>query len=355
MGTSYNVIGLMSGTSMDGLDIAYCRFDLVDGIWQFKIQEATTIEYSNDLIRKFQKAQDMPARQLALLDVDYGHFTGQTVKIFMDRHKIKADIICSHGQTIMHQPEQRLTLQIGNGAAIAAETGTTVVCDFRSSDVALGGQGAPLVPIGDELLFGNFDACLNIGGFANISYKAGNSRIAYDICPANIILNFLTKRFQDKLYDADGQIAASGHVSAELLGTLNNLPYYKLPAPKSLGNEWVEEFFLPLINESELKGEDLLRTFTEHIAVQIANSIRKCRSSNTLASGGGVHNKFLVKCINDLSDNGLVMPSKELIDYKEALIFAFLGVLRMRNEINCLKSVTGASRDNCGGAVYWGK
>ncbi len=353
MVTTYHVIGVMSGTSLDGLDMAYCRFELKDGQWKFEIPHATTVKYNDAWSVRLMSAHSQSARNLARLNADYGHLIGKKVKSFIRKHTIKADFIASHGQTVFHEPQNQFTVQIGSGAAIAAETGMTVVCDFRSTDVALGGQGAPLVPIGDKLLFGKYDACLNIGGFANISYTSTIKRIAYDICPANTILNYLAQQ-ADKEYDEDGEMAKSGSISDALLGELNQIAYYAQKPPKSLGIEWLEHLLLPLDSFSHLSTADRLRTLTEHIAMQIARSINKCGAKTVLCTGGGTHNKFLVTRINDLTGNRLVIPTKELINYKEALIFGLLGVLRMRNEVNCLKSATGASRDSCGGAIYGG-
>jgi anhydro-N-acetylmuramic acid kinase len=353
MQSTYHIIGLMSGTSLDGLDIAYCRFDLKDGLWKFEIIEATTVKYPKAWINKFMAAKEMTAVDFARLNVDFGHYIGKSVRRFMNSHKIKVDLIASHGQTIMHQPKIKLTFQIGSGAAIAAETGATVVCDFRTTDIAMGGQGAPLVPIGDELLFGDFGACLNIGGFANLSYNIRGNRIAYDICPANTILNFLARK-SGKAYDRNGKMAENGNISDELLNELNRIDFYKQKPPKSLGIERLVNIILPLNNFSNLSVADRLRTLTEHIAMQIAHAIEQSRAKNILSTGGGTHNYFLVKRIKDLSGNKLVIPRKEIIDYKEALIFAFLGVLRLRNETNCLKSATGARRNSCGGAIYKG-
>lgn len=354
MQNTYNAIGVMSGTSLDGLDIAYCRFTLKYGNWNFKIIKAQTHKYSEVWTKKLSEASELNANQFTQLDADYGHYIGKYVKRFIDKNRISVDLVASHGQTIFHQPEKKLTVQIGCGAAIAAETGGTVICDFRTTDIAMGGQGAPLVPIGDEMLFSGYHACLNIGGFANISYKDVKNRMAYDICPANAILNLLAKKTGAD-FDFNGEIAEQGKVNDDLLINLNRLNYFTKQPPKSLGMEWLNKYYLPLITDSNLSPADLLRTFTEHIAIQIAKSITAANSKSTLATGGGVHNIFLVKRINAMLDNELMIPSKTIIDYKEALIFAFLGVLRIRGEANCLKNVTGAVYDNCGGAIYSGK
>jgi anhydro-N-acetylmuramic acid kinase len=354
MGASYNIIGVMSGTSLDGLDIVYCKFDFSKGHWKYNILAATIEKYSANWKDRLMIAKQMSTVDFARLNVDYGHFIGKCIKRFIRKNKINVDFIASHGQTIFHQPNDGFTVQIGSGAAIAAETGKTVISDFRTLDVALGGQGAPLVPIGDELLFGDYGCCLNIGGFANLSYKQVDKRIAYDVCPANTILNHLSQQ-SGKEYDIDGKMAEKGIISKELLYELNHLSYYGQKPPKSLGMEWLPHIFVLLDKFNYINIADQLRTLTEHIALQIARAIKQSGSKTTLSTGGGTHNKFLVQRINDHLGYSLVIPSREIIDYKEALIFAFLGVLRMRNEVNCLCSVTGASRDCCGGAIYEGK
>jgi anhydro-N-acetylmuramic acid kinase len=266
---------------------------------------------------------------------------------------LNIDFIASHGHTIFHQPNKKITFQIGDGSAIAAETGLPVVCDFRSLDVALNGQGAPLVPIGDRMLFNDFQYCLNLGGFANISFEKNNKRTAFDICPVNIILNFLSE-ITGSSFDNKGKIASSGKVDHALLSALNQKKYYKKNPPKSLGKEWVISEILPLLALDTISISDKLRTFCEHIADQITKVLPPDMPAKVLVTGGGAHNDFLVRLLKQKSKNEIILPDKKTIDYKEALIFSFLGVLRMRNEINCLKNVTGASKDNIGGAVYDG-
>jgi len=353
MTDTYHVIGIMSGTSLDGVDIAFCRFNLKHHEWNYEIIEAKTLPYSPLWRTKLADARNLFAPEFAQLHVDYGHYLGKAVNDFIETNNYKPDFIASHGHTIFHNPSSRLTVQIGSGAAIAAETRQIVICDFRTTDMAFGGQGAPLVPVGDELLFSDYDLYLNIGGFANLSYKSNNKRIAFDICPANIILNMLAQKAGLE-YDADGKVAEHGNIDETLLSTLNQKEYYTQPPPKSLGVEWLYNNLIPHIADSTLSLPDLLRTFTEHIAIQISGAIIIYCIGKTLATGGGVHNKFLVKRINSMLNNDLIIPDPQIIDYKEALIFAFLGVLRFRNENNCLKSVTGAGFDNCGGAIYNG-
>lgn len=351
MKENYAVIGIMSGTSLDGLDIAFCRFETENGNWAYKIVEAETIPYSRAWINLLTKLPQSDALAISMANVDYGKWIGESCRSFIEKHQLKPSLIASHGHTIFHMPSALMTLQIGSGAAIAAETGITTVCDFRSLDVALHGQGAPLVPIGDRLLFGEFAACVNIGGFANLSAETDGRRVAFDICPANFILNAVAAKL-GLHYDDSGVNARSGKLIPGLLNNLDQLPYYRQPAPKSLGREWVEAFIQPLTDQPGLNTADLLFTLTAHIAGQISRALPSNDSAKVLFTGGGVHNIYLMECISALSTCSIIIPDRKTIEFKEALIFALLGILRIRGENNCLAEVTGAKRDNCGGAVY---
>jgi anhydro-N-acetylmuramic acid kinase len=347
----YKVIGLMSGTSLDGLDIAFCEFETDESRWSYKILLGETIPYNEEWRHRLAIMDKSTALEIITTDIEYGHFSGKLVKAFIDKHKIRPDFIASHGHTIFHQPEKKITWQIGKGSSIAAETGLPVVCDFRSLDVALGGQGAPLVPIGDRLLFGEFDYCLNLGGFANISCEKNGQRIAYDICPANIVLNHLAGKI-GKSYDPSGQMAWIGNLSSTLLSNLNQLPYYGQKPPKSLGKEWVLSHILPILDNSSILLNDQLNTFCEHIAIQISRAVGTDRDMKILVTGGGAFNDYLLERINYHLHGPIILPDENTINFKEALIFAFLGVLRWREETNCLRSVTGATKDITGGTIY---
>lgn len=350
---NYNVIGLMSGTSLDGLDIAFCRFTVDNSVWTYEIVCAQTIAYPENWKQTILSLEKTDALTFQKANVDYGHYLGGLVSDFIIRHSIKADFVASHGHTIFHQPDKKLTVQIGAGSAIASKCNLPVACDFRTLDVALGGQGAPLVPVGDKLLFSEYDFCLNLGGFANVSYQHNGERCAYDICPVNIVMNAIAEK-NGKAFDENGDMAREGMLSGYLLNEFNQLGFYKMimDSPKSLGKEWVLKNIDPLIEQYEISDADLLRTFCEHIAFQIGKSLKSKPKGKILVSGGGAYNKFLMECIKQHTEHEIIIPDKKTIEYKEALIFAFLGVLRMRNEVNCLKSVTGASRDNCGGTIY---
>ncbi|MDD2204354.1 MAG: anhydro-N-acetylmuramic acid kinase [Bacteroidales bacterium] len=345
-----HIIGLMSGTSLDGLDIVYCCFDKTNSKWTFKITVSETVSYPDEIKRLLIDSFYSPADIIAENDWLYGKYLGRQVNIFCDKWNIQPDYIASHGHTIFHRPDLSYTLQIGNGQAIADETGITVINDFRSQDINLGGQGAPLVPIGDELLFGQYDYCLNIGGFSNISFNKAGKRIAYDISPANMLINHLCNIINLD-YDKDGKIAESNHVDSHLLHELNTLDYYNKPYPKSLGKEWFDSNIIPIIKkyQSVLTVEDLIATATEHVATQISNNITAHKT--VLCTGGGAHNKHLINIIRILSDANIIIPDDMITDYKEALIFAFMAALRINNENNVFATSTGAKYDHCAGII----
>lgn len=346
-----NSIGIMSGTSLDGLDIAFVQF-WFEKHWKFKIVKSTTIQYNQHFKEKLSNAHTFSGYELIQLNKEYGRFIGQQVNNFISDIDVKIDFLASHGHTVFHQPEKALTLQIGDGYEIAVTTGITTICDFRSLDVALGGQGAPLVPIGDKFLFGEYDYCINIGGFANISFDKYDNRMAYDIGPANIILNKLAKRL-GKDFDQNGDFAQSGKLCDDLLAELNHLEYYKIAYPKSLGREWLETHFLPIIEKYSISEYDKLNTICHHIAFQITESVKNNPNGKILITGGGAYNAYLIELIKQKAENEIIVPESQLIEYKEALVFAFLGLLRFQNKVNCLSSVTGATRDSSCGVIYF--
>ncbi|MBR1783022.1 MAG: anhydro-N-acetylmuramic acid kinase [Bacteroidales bacterium] len=343
-------IGLMSGTSVDGLDVCCATFTRKDGKWSFHIDCARGYDYPQELRQKLGRdVQNMSAYEFVAFHSEYGRYLGQRVNEFMAEFGVKPDIIASHGSTVFHEPAKRIMYQIGDGAAIAAETGIPTVSDFRRLDIMLGGQGAPLVPVGDNLLFGEYDYCLNIGGFSNISWREGERRVAFDISPVNYVINRFARTVGLEM-DRDGLMASKGHVDQALLRRLNALDYYSRPAPKSLGREWVEANVFPLLDGCGLSLEDLLRTYYEHCAVQLSKVTVPGRS--LLVTGGGAYNKFLIERMRELSGCNIVVPETAIIEFKEALIFAFLGVLYMTNQVSCLSSVTGARQDNIGGMLF---
>ncbi|WP_165733015.1 anhydro-N-acetylmuramic acid kinase [Polaribacter sp. 20A6] len=346
------IIGLMSGTSLDGIDLVYVKFDK-ENYQNFDIIHSKTVSYSKEWKATLQDAIHFSSDDLKVLDVDYGKLLGKEITAFVDEFQIeKIDFIASHGHTVLHQPENGITLQVGGGQTIADATGQKVICDFRTQDVNLGGQGAPLVPIGDELLFSDYDYCLNLGGFSNISFHEDGKRIAYDVCPVNIVLNKYAKELGFE-YDDKGQIAANGTYLMQLESDLRLLDYYQQQPPKSLGLEWVQKEIFPRLESEKRKPEDLLRTFTDHVAWALAEVLPE--NARVLVTGGGAFNEYLINKVKEEKEIDLIVPNQQLINFKEALIFAFLGLLKSEGKVNCLSSVTGASKDHSSGEVFYPK
>ncbi len=360
----YKVIGLMSGSSLDGLDIVFTELHENKGEWTFEILEADCYAYPEEWAEKLKNAIHLNALDYQLLHAEYGHYLGKEVNRFIEEKSLhyKVALIASHGHTTFHVPQKKMTGQLGDGAAIAAETGVNVVSDLRALDVAFGGQGAPIVPIGEKLLLKDYTMFLNIGGIANISFNAPGAYIAFDICAANRVLNLLANK-AGKEYDAGGEIAATGNVHEDLLKALNDLAYYKQPYPKSLANDFGTDEVFPLVESFKLSTEDALRTYVEHIVVQIKNSVissHKTQITNykMLITGGGAFNTFLITRLSEALKSlniEVVVPDEILVQYKEASIMALIGVLRWRQEYNVLSSVTGAARNSIGGALWIGQ
>lgn len=339
----------MSGTSLDGLDICYASFQKNEH-WNFEILKAETLPYSKFWEEKLRNSIHLKTEDLLALNSEYGFYLGEKVRDFITKSNIeKLDVIASHGHTVFHQPGRKFTTQIGDGRAIKIlNPKTSVVYDFRSQDVLLGGNGAPLVPIGDTMLFSEYGACVNLGGFSNISFQHEGNRIAFDICPVNIVQNKLAKQL-GKNYDENGNFAKQGKVNSEVLKQLDALDFYQQNFPRSLGIEWVNEYIFPLIESLEIL--DALATFSQHIAHQIAVVLEKFTLKNVLFTGGGAYNAYLLEIIKTQTNAELIIPEKEIVEFKEALIFAFMGILRLKNEVNVLASATGSSHNHCSGLL----
>lgn len=348
---NYNVIGVMSGTSLDGIDLAYIKFNFLE-TWSFKIYECETVSYSQEWVNKLKNAIHLHPLQLDELNIEYTKLVASVISTFITKHQLsEIDAIASHGHTVLHQPHNGITLQIGNLQSMGDVLPYKIVCDFRVQDVVLGGQGAPLVPVGDALLFSDFDYCLNLGGFSNISFHEDGKRMAFDISPVNTVLNFYATELGFP-YDEGGNFAKSGEVHHELLAQLNGLDFYKNAYPKSLGVEFVNQKIFPVMHAFPISTQDKLRTFVEHIALQIAHV---CNQPNTrlLVTGGGAYNTFLMQRLRKyLPNTSVIVPDDQIIQFKEALLFGLLGVLKLRNEINVLSSVTGASKDHSSGVIF---
>lgn len=345
----YTAIGVMSGSSLDGLDLAWCAFKVENGTWSFEILKAGTVPYPGSFARRLLTVMRGSALELAHLHRDLGKFIGAACADLLNDGSV--DLIASHGHTIFHDPAEGLTTQIGCGASIAALSGMPVICDFRTKDVAFGGHGAPLVPLGEKLLFPGYDAFVNLGGIANIAVHKEEQVLGYDIGACNMALNLLAEE-AGWAFDEGGAIAASGKVIPELLEELNSLPFYADPPPRSLGREWFDANVRSLIKRNDHSLPDRMRTTSEHIAHWIATELDRNKVARALFTGGGAHNAFLIDRIRSLSKTKVELPDRTIIDFKEAVIFALLGVLRLRGEATSLASVTGASRDSIGGAIH---
>ena len=359
----YKAIGLMSGSSLDGLDIAYTHYQQTGGTWSYDIIHAGCYGYTDEWKEKLASATMLSALDYCLLHTAFGHYLAEQVNSFIETHSLhhKVDLVSSHGHTSFHHPAQRMTAQLGDGAALAAGTGLPVVSDLRAMDVALGGQGAPIVPIGEKLLLPQYEWLLNLGGIANLSARTGDGYIAFDVCAANRVLNMLAGTV-GKEYDEGGRMAATGQVHDALLEELNALDYYALPHPKSLDNGFGTGVVYPIVSKRKLSVEDALRTYVAHICAQIVRAVRAVQpepagGQHLLATGGGALNDFLVQELQRALDSvgiALVIPDKNLIQYKEAVIMGLIGVLRWREEPTVLSSVTGARTNSIGGALWLG-
>ena len=353
---SHNIIGLMSGTSLDGLDLAYCKIERQDGNYNFEIAQTKSVSYSEEMKNRLKNSIYLAADELLIFHNSYGTWLGEQVRDFINEHNLKVDSVASHGHTTHHQPENGLTFQIGSGQHLANACGQKVICDFRTNDVALHGQGAPLVPIGDRLFFNQYDFCLNLGGISNVSFEKNGKRLAYDIGLANMILNHITQK-EGLAYDKGGQLARSGEVNVDMLKKLNDLEFYKLPFPKSIGFEWFVDKVAPIVDGTNDHMNNLLCTSIHHVCEQVAIQIKnnaQTDSESLFVTGGGALNDFLVETLQDKLGGSIkvVVPEKKLIEFKEALVFALMGVLRLQEKTNVLCSVTGAKSDSSSGIVY---
>ena len=356
--SKYNIVGVMSGTSMDGLDLAHVSLEEVSaGKWDYTINASRTVSYDEKWRLRLSKLRHQNSLIFYKTNRYYGQFIGEQISAFLQEEGLEADLIASHGHiTVFHQPENNLTVQVGDGNAIHGHTGIPVVTDFRALDVILGGEGAPLVGIADHYLFGEFDMCLNLGGFANISANISGVRVAYDVCPCNIVLNRIAREF-NKEYDEDGQIAEKGSIDYDLLSELNGIEYYDYEPPKSLGREWISSNFWGFVRNSIAKKEDKMKTLVDHIAKQIGDNIEDLSSGDAsgkrvFITGGGAFNKSLISHLRSHTDAEIVVPDATLINYKEALAFALLGILRVKNEVNVNAMATGAVRNSISGALF---
>ena len=353
----------MSGSSLDGLDLAMCHFSIENGnIQHWELQQAATIPFSETWANRLTKLPQQSALIFAQTHTYFGYYLGELVNEFVEEIGVRPDYIASHGHTIFHNPDKKFTTQIGDGAALAATTNIPTISNFRVQDVALNGEGAPVAPIVDKLLFPAYDFFLNLGGIANLSCNANGKHIAFDIGGCNQILNTLANEV-DLEYDDDGQIAATGELNSTLFNQLNRLPYFHRPYPKSLSNQWVVENLIQAYFEVEENLANLLHTSVIQTAHQTAKAIQQVlekeklgdQKFKILVSGGGAMNGFLMKMLQEkcaeVTDLEWTIPAPEIIQFKEAILMALMGVLRMEKVSNVMKTVTGAERDSIGGMV----
>ena len=340
----------MSGSSLDGVDLAIIDFYKKKNKWKFKLLEFNTISYDYNLKNELSVAHNLNLNQIKKLDSKYTFVLASLINNFLEKLKINIDFVSSHGHTILHQPEKGVTIQIGNNIDLSNLISKKLICDFRSQDVLFGGQGAPLVPVGDYHLFSEFDYTLNLGGFANITNLTNQFPRAHDVCAVNTVLNKLSNELNLD-YDSEGRIAMNGNLIKDLKNELDNILFYKDKPPKSLGVEWLNRVVYPILNKyKSFKIEDILYTYSIHISEVLSRELPE--GKKILLSGGGSFNNFLIDNIVQKSKSIITIPNKEIINFKEAIIFAFIGVLKIRNEINCFKSVTGACKDHCSGIIY---
>ena len=351
MNNSYRVLGVMSGSSLDGLDVTLCRFWMKGERWYWEIAQATTLEYPGDLAAQLAESPryDLPA--CSRLDATYGRWVGAQLRLCLEKWKERADFAAVHGHTVLHAPKDGYSLQLGSGHHIAAALELPVVADFRNADIALGGQGAPLVPVGDRDLFPEYDAWLNLGGIANATYRKGKEMHALDICPFNQVLNHWAGQV-GKPYDDGGELARSGSCHTSSLEQWKAQPWFAQSAPKSLSNQWVQQEFIPLTQAAGLSAPDALRTATELFAQLIAEQLNGQLVQRMLVTGGGAWNRFFMAVLSEKCQAELTVPDAQVVNYKEALVFAYLGLLCWMRKANVNPQTTGASRHSIGGVVY---
>jgi len=357
----YHAIGVMSGSSLDGLDIALCKLEIQNGNWHHEIIAAECLPFSAEWKNKLRDAVSLSGKDLWQMHASFGKYIGESVHRFVTHNNFQQNIDCitSHGHTVFHFPEDGFTTQIGDGAAIAAASGITTVCDLRAADVAHGGTGAPIVPIADKLLFSDYDFCLNLGGIANISAKKVDKILAFDVCPCNQLLNYFAQQL-NKDFDENGALAASGNTDEEKLKQLLANSFHQLSFPKSLDNSFSKINALPILESIEGSTQDKLRTAVEYVAIQLAKEFETVASqlsidlndSKVLVTGGGAFNQFMIDRLKASTNIQVVIPDDATVKYKEALAMALIGVLRLRGEVNVFSSVTSAKKDTVNGAIY---
>jgi len=355
----YNVIGITSGTSLAGLDLVFAALTEVRGKWTYEVKASERVEYTAEWEEKLGKAADLPARDYLLLHSEYGHFIGHAVNQFIADHQLDHQVhfIAAHGDTVFHIPAQKMTAQLGDGAAISAVTGLSVISDLRAMDIAFGGKGAPLLPIAEQLLFPDYQYRVNLGENATLAAQIDGQLIASDICACNYVLDTLAETLNFP-FDKDGQLAAGGVTDQSLLNALNGLAFYNEASPRHMSSKFGTGTVLPMIQQHQLSTQGKLNTYTHHIAAQIEKIVKDLLPQeenvprSLLLTGGGAANTYLVKTIEAALQPHNVTVTVQHDPFRNALMIALLGALRWRQEPNGLASVTGAEKDSVGGALW---
>jgi len=349
------ILGLMSGSSLDGIDMALCSFSGLGESLQWKLIHSVHVPFEPKWKKLLQDLPGSSAYDLSLADYDFGNLLGASSKKYFS--DFKPDYIASHGHTIFHYPALKMTCQIGNGAVIASASGINTICDFRSMDIGYGGQGAPIVSLFDLDFFGGLDVLVNLGGIANLTVPDKNQTIAYDIGPCNQLLNYLAGSIGLE-YDQDGLLAAQGEIDQNLLKTLSGHSYFDRTFPKTLDNGYIFNEFVPILDKSKASVQDKLRTVVELIAKMLSREITMHLANHktkagVMFTGGGAKNTFLMETFRKKAVGfEMIETDDEMIDFKEAIMMAYLGYLRVKGKINVLSKVTGASKDSIGGSIY---
>ena len=357
-------LGLMSGTSLDGLDIALCYFEP-----EYQLLHSRCFEFTDDLKQRvlpFMTDQAQSIDELMILDRDLATFAAEAILIFLHDHRIDAkevNAIGYHGQTLRHRPDEGCSLQIGNPHILAEMTGIDVIADFRRRDLAAGGEGAPLVPAFHHFLTEKMRrpfALLNLGGIANLSLFCENGEIqGFDTGPANTLIDQWIYQHTGVNFDAEGEWAASGAINQPLLEALLEEPYFQRSAPKSTGRE---TFNLEWLNHKltyfgELSPEDIQATLTELTAVTIADALKHAKLNNCqlILCGGGARNRYLVERLTTHLPDFTIIASDLLgwsADAMEAAAFAWLAWAFKNKKAGNIPAVTGAFGERRLGALY---
>lgn len=351
----------MSGSSLDGLDIGIIDIIKKGNELSYEVIRCDTIEYSTEWKKSLTSLPNASAKELANNDMAYSRYMSELIRSFL-KEEDQIDYVSLHGHTLFHEPENGFTYQLGNGGVLSARLGLPVVCDFRSKDIGLGGKGTPLAPIVDSYFYNEYEVLINLGGICNLTFLSKKETIAWDVCPCNQLLNFLSEKM-NLAYDKDGLIARNGKLNLDFLNILEKNPYYSEKYPKSLDNQYIKQNIIRELDSYTIPLEDQLHTTCIFVARQIKAAIQMAVKSlevawpeKILITGGSAHNAFLIQCIKEHCAPSVVsIPDETIINYKEIILMALCAYLRVNNQENTLSEVTGSSRNSIGGAIYESK